>query len=371
MDFTKRGDTIEMTIQRKFSVLLTACAMSLWGTAAVGAETGFLAPVSIGNYGGAGSSEEWRPRGDGNLGNRLSYVQDISDCSTSNTTFIESNDPETQSYHVALATAGIPDGSEITGIEVQVCWDKDGGGAVSTAMFTQINPAPGTQDIGTYYTNQGQNTPATQSETFNPTPFVWDSNVNDNTTIDIGVIAQGPSATDTRVRYIAANIIYNAPREPGTLAYGPVTAVPVGGGFMLIALGLLMAGVAFVVMRRSGTSGHMAAIMVLAVGGFAVSISGANLVHKAWAGVDMISLDIPSGGVVDVPPGDWTFVNNTGIDQTILQLRLPFCPNDFLVEQLEPTPECYVGLVLANGDMCTTSTTLNCPPDLVFVDDVK
>lgn len=327
-------------------------ALLLWGATASAAETGLIAPNAIGNYGGAGSSEEWRPRDDANLGNRLAYVQDITDCSTSNTTYIESNDPETQSYFLDLVSAGIPVGSEITGIEVVACWDKDGSGAVSTAMFTQVNPTPGTQDIGTYYTNQGQNTPATQQADFSPTPFVWNG---DNTAIDIGVIAQGPSATDTRVRYIAANVIYNEPRGPGEMVYSPVTAVPVGGGAALIALGFLMAGIAFVVMRRSGTSGHMAAIVMLSVGGLAVSLSGANLMHKAWAGATMIPLDIPSGGVVEVPTGPQTFINKTGIDQTIVDLRMAYCGGIVVVPSADTTPECEVGLVLANDEMCTTN----------------
>lgn len=146
----------------------------------------------------------------------------------------------------------------------------------------------------------------------------------------------------------------------GAVDYGPLPAevqsVPTLSEWMLLATGLLLAVVAWRVLRVRGASGRLMAHLVL-IGGVAASgLAGHDLIQRAEAAplsaVDLV-MDKPGGGTV-VTWYWWTRFNNTsGVPQQIKAVRL-FDDAWFKIVSPPPElPECKVGLVVAPGAKCS------------------
>jgi hypothetical protein len=141
----------------------------------------------------------------------------------------------------------------------------------------------------------------------------------------------------------------------GSLTYAPVaagngvTAVPVAGGFWLLGVAALLAGLGARRLRRRHVVSGVALLGVaaaLALGNFGQSA----LLSEAVAVSAEVELDNPEGGSVPVPQGLQSYLNTSGVPQRVTGLTPP-C--DGGVDQAAPA--CKAGAtVLADGDACAT-----------------
>jgi len=138
----------------------------------------------------------------------------------------------------------------------------------------------------------------------------------------------------------------------GTIIYGPggPTNIPTLSGMMLILLGLLLAAVAFRVMRKQKAT-YNALVTILGVSAVLVAGSGIKLVDEAWATIS-VPLDNPNGGIEIIAGDNYNvYENASGIPQTIGLVKLPpVCP--FFPMGETSFPECTGGMVLQPGDFC-------------------
>jgi hypothetical protein len=135
----------------------------------------------------------------------------------------------------------------------------------------------------------------------------------------------------------------------GTIVYGPLTSsVPTLGGWALPLLALLVAAMAYRVLR--GRVGGRLLAHLLVVGGVAAAgLAGRGLVPSAEASAPVLSLSSPSGASAHVGAGLVEVINVTPVPQKI-QAILP--DQDSTVSGAAPSPQCTVGLVLPPQGHC-------------------
>ncbi|MFV8816587.1 midcut-by-XrtH protein [Haliea sp. E17] len=153
-------------------------------------------------------------------------------------------------------------------------------------------------------------------------------------------------------------------QSTGTLTYGPaVAAAPVPGApaatavpiplLLLLPLGIALAWLGFRALRK-----HSARLLgaVLILSGLGMGIAGSLQIPGAIAlAVDMIELNDPNGGTVDIPQGNAVYTNTSTVSLKIGSVVAPpTCAT------ASPTDECVPGLVLADTESC--STVYSCGP---------
>lgn len=144
----------------------------------------------------------------------------------------------------------------------------------------------------------------------------------------------------------------------GTIIYGPggPTNIPTLSGWMLILLGLLLAAVAYRVLRDR-KAGYNALVALLGVSALLAAGSGIKLVDEARATIS-IPLDNPNGGS-EIIAGDGynVYENTSGIPQIIGLVQLPpICP--FFPSGNSSSPqECAAGLMMQPDDFCQIDCT--------------
>lgn len=153
----------------------------------------------------------------------------------------------------------------------------------------------------------------------------------------------------------------------GSVEYAPLPAevqnVPTLSEWMLLATGLLLAVVAWRVLRVRGASGRLMAHLVL-IGGVAASgLAGHDLIQRAQAaGPDPnyeVNMDQPGGGTVE--GWVWTRLTNTsGVPQQIKKV-IPK-PDYEIVSPPPESPECTVGRVVAPNAQCNVHFWYIAPP---------
>ncbi len=132
--------------------------------------------------------------------------------------------------------------------------------------------------------------------------------------------------------------IANAGATGGTIIYGPASAVPTLSGGLLIALALLMAAIAFRMLRAQSRSGARMLVWATAVGALASGASGVKLISDAHAVVVhgyTVELTSETGGTINISDGPSTLVNTSGVTLQILQMN--------------PAPGCVLDNPLLNG----------------------
>ena len=135
----------------------------------------------------------------------------------------------------------------------------------------------------------------------------------------------------------------------GTVGYGPLAiAVPTLGEWSLVLLALLLAAVAYRVLRGR-VGGRLLSQLFLAGGVAAAGLAGHGLVRQAEA-VAFPELDNATGGSVTVY--GWATLDNV----TSVPLRInAVTPNSGSRVKSPPaagTPECAVGTVVQPADSC-------------------
>jgi IPTL-CTERM motif len=114
----------------------------------------------------------------------------------------------------------------------------------------------------------------------------------------------------------------------GVIVYGPgSTSVPTLGGSALIVLAILLAVIAFRVMRTQRHKGVNLVVALTAITALASGVGGINLMSDAWAITgNFVNMGAEGGGSVQLAPGYNQVTNTTGIPQKVLDIQFsPGC----------------------------------------------
>lgn len=153
----------------------------------------------------------------------------------------------------------------------------------------------------------------------------------------------------------SAASVFAQPSPIGTLNYGPLTSVPVGGGMFLILLGAMLGMLAFWKLSRYGTRGNVASVALIAMGAVAFSTIGGKMIHEAYAAQLTTALSNPAGGSVEIYSGYTEYENTSGVPLVIGNIDLDSCVETGVQGAAPAHPECTTGLKLAdNGGVCFT-----------------
>lgn len=135
----------------------------------------------------------------------------------------------------------------------------------------------------------------------------------------------------------------------GTITYGPPThSIPVLSDLMLVALGILLAVMAYRALRAHPGGRPLAAIAAFGILGLSM-IPGVKFVEKAYALV-VPEMTNPGGGMVSVPTGiELPVLNATGVTQ---QIKAVTPPPGGTSAPTTGTPTCTPGLTIKPNDPC-------------------
>lgn len=136
-------------------------------------------------------------------------------------------------------------------------------------------------------------------------------------------------------------------QSTGSLIYGPYSVpVPIPS-IVLLAMSIAMAFVGYRTLRRQARQQLLGALLL--TGGLSLgAISGLG-VQDSIAVQSSIQLDNPQGGTVEIPIPGSGFTNSAGISLRIESVTPP--PSCVTTA---PSNECVAGLVLADGESCST-----------------
>lgn len=142
----------------------------------------------------------------------------------------------------------------------------------------------------------------------------------------------------------------------GQLIYGSGLApssIPTMSGLMLVVLALILATVAFRVLRKNGK--QYLSVGILGLAALFSGYSGTALISQAHASSATYLMGSPSGGTIEFSP-DWLniFENTSGNQLQIISFSFNegMCTNFPNGGEYVEGPECYPGLGIAAGDSC-------------------
>ena len=143
----------------------------------------------------------------------------------------------------------------------------------------------------------------------------------------------------------------------GTITYGPVVAstpVPTMSGVMLVMLALLLATIAYRILRqKENNAGRMMVLSLLAVGALASGLGGITLIDDAYA-PSGIPLTNPGGDTLLLYSGTTSYINDTGAVTEILgRTAVQGCAFQSIIE------ECTIGKQLAADEICNLALFCN------------
>ncbi len=156
-------------------------------------------------------------------------------------------------------------------------------------------------------------------------------------------------------------------QSTGSLAYGPVApgaappaaaaavvnAVPIPLLFLL-PLGLALAWLGLRTLRRQSGRGLLGVLLIVAGLGMGIT-GGLNIPGAVAVAINMVELDNPDGGTVDIPQSDTVYTNVSGVPLEIGSVVAPpACATT------SPADECLEGKVLSEEASC--STVYDCSP---------
>jgi len=138
----------------------------------------------------------------------------------------------------------------------------------------------------------------------------------------------------------------------GYIAYAPLSkaaAVPTLSGWMLALMGLLVAVIAFRVMRAKNIGGRVASVVsagIMALG----AAAGNELISESKAALaSFIALSSVPGGQVALVIGENEYRNTSGVTQQITDISIE---STLSAVPTDGQPECEIGLTIANGSSC-------------------
>lgn len=142
---------------------------------------------------------------------------------------------------------------------------------------------------------------------------------------------------------------------PATLTYAPAatttTSTPTLGAWMLLLLALLLAVVAYRVLR-SRVSGRQMGLLALAGSLVAGGAASGDLIRVAQAVIPSVSMSSPTGGTANLGLGIQQVNNTSGVAQQITALTIVTNGDTFGNPGGSYVPQCVVGIVVAAGNSC-------------------
>jgi hypothetical protein len=141
----------------------------------------------------------------------------------------------------------------------------------------------------------------------------------------------------------------------GTLAYAPAatttTSTPMLGTWMLLLLALLLAVVAYRVLR-SRISGRQMGLFALAGSLVAGGAASGDLIRVAQAVLPSLSMTSATGGTIQLGQGIQQIINATAVPQQVTTLTVTVTGGAFTSPGGSYTPQCVVGTMVAPGGSC-------------------
>lgn len=141
----------------------------------------------------------------------------------------------------------------------------------------------------------------------------------------------------------------------GTLAYAPAatttTSTPMLGTWMLLLLALLLAVVAYRVLR-SRISGRQMGLFALAGSLVAGGAASGDLIRVAQAVLPSLSMTSATGGTIQLGQGIQQIINATAVPQQVTNLTVTVTGGAFTSPGGSYTPQCVVGTMVAPGGSC-------------------
>ncbi|MGH8090632.1 MAG: midcut-by-XrtH protein [Rudaea sp.] len=141
----------------------------------------------------------------------------------------------------------------------------------------------------------------------------------------------------------------------GTLAYAPAatttTSTPTLGAWMLLLLALLLAVVAYRVLR-SRISGRQMGLFALAGSLIAGGAASGDLIRAAQAVIPAVYMSSATGGTANLGVGIQQVTNTSGVPQQITALTVTTNGDTFVNPGGSYVPQCVVGIVVAPNGSC-------------------
>ncbi len=146
----------------------------------------------------------------------------------------------------------------------------------------------------------------------------------------------------------------------GSIVYAPLQASPVPtlSGWMLAIMGLLIAVMAFRVMRAKNIGGRTASLVSAAIIALGAA-AGNELVTESKAALAFfVQLDLAGGGQAFLVPGQNEYRNTSGVPQRITGITIS---PGYHAEAPSSLPVCVTDLVLSTGSSCYLNLVFDVP----------
>lgn len=141
----------------------------------------------------------------------------------------------------------------------------------------------------------------------------------------------------------------------GTLTYAPAatttTSTPTLGAWMLLLLALLLAVVAYRVLR-SRINGRQMGLFALAGSLVAGGAASGDLMRMAQAAIPQVFMSSATGGTANLGLGIQQVTNTSGVPQQVTALTITVNGDSFVNPGGSFVPQCVVGIVVAPGGSC-------------------
>jgi hypothetical protein len=129
------------------------------------------------------------------------------------------------------------------------------------------------------------------------------------------------------------------------ISYAALSATPAPSTIVLTTLGLLATFIAYRKLRRLPAGRSLAAILMAIVAAFVAAKASAAFVTESMTGAGPLQFTLGNALTAQV-------TNNTGTSQQITSITLNPNPSSLTLVAPSSTPQCTVGLTLANGGVC-------------------
>ena len=128
------------------------------------------------------------------------------------------------------------------------------------------------------------------------------------------------------------------------ISYAALSATPAPSTIVLTTLGLLATFIAYRKLRRLPAGRSLAAIL-MAIGLASVATKASPFLTESMTGAGPLQFTLGNALTAQV-------TNNTGTSQQITSITLNPNPSSLTLVAPSSTPQCTVGLTLANGGVC-------------------
>lgn len=149
--------------------------------------------------------------------------------------------------------------------------------------------------------------------------------------------------------FTAATDVFAGPAGGGTITYGPPNhSIPVLSDIMLVVLGLLLAVIAFRVLRSYPGGTPLASLVALTIAGSAMIPD--KIIEQAQA-IALGMTNAAGGTTLYIPAGTEFNINNTsGVEQQVKSLNPDIGCTP--VPLTLGSPQCAQGLIVPNAGQC-------------------